>query len=391
MLIIFLVTFIGLMGFGIILPLFPFYAERLGASPEVITLTMAVFSLGQFIASPFWGRLSDSIGRKKVLIISLIGSSISYVMLAFAETLTMVIISRVLSGLMAGNISIAFAYVADITDEENRSAGLGKVSAALGLGFMTGPAIGGFLAGNDVENANYVLTALSGAAINVIALLGAIIFLKESLPDKDRKSMDGLFKIFKKETFKPGEKIIMLALSGLFFYSGMSLMEAIFPLWANQLFMYGPSHIGSVFFMLGLISVIIQGGLIGPFTKWLGEIKLVQTAAIFMMIGLSLIGSAISTVILWIGLFFYGCGAAMFNPSLSSLVSKSAKADEKGLFLGQYQSACAMGRILGPTFSGILFSQVSTSAPLYTGALLAIPVIALITNFALRRKNEGLE
>ena len=124
-------------------------------------------------------------------------------MLAFAETLTMVIISRVLSGLMAGNISIAFAYVADITDEENRSAGLGKVSAALGLGFMTGPAIGGFLAGNDVENANYVLTALSGAAINVIALVGAIIFLKESLPDQDRKSMDGLFKIFKKETFKP--------------------------------------------------------------------------------------------------------------------------------------------------------------------------------------------
>ena len=165
MLIIFLVTFIGLMGFGIILPLFPFYAERLGASPEVITLTMAVFSMGQFIASPFWGRLSDSIGRKKVLIISLIGSSISYVMLAFAETLTMVIISRILSGLMAGNISIAFAYVADITDEENRSAGLGKVSAALGLGFMTGPAIGGFLAGNDIENANYVLTALAGCLL----------------------------------------------------------------------------------------------------------------------------------------------------------------------------------------------------------------------------------
>ena len=250
MLIIFLVTFIGLMGFGIILPLFPFYAERLGASPEVITLTMAVFSMGQFIASPFWGRLSDSIGRKKVLIISLIGSSISYVMLAFAETLTMVIISRILSGLMAGNISIAFAYVADITDEENRSAGLGKVSAALGLGFMTGPAIGGFLAGNDIENANYVLTALAGAGINIIALIGAIFFLKESLPDDDRKSMQGLFKIFKKETFKPGQKIIIFALCGLFFYSGMSLMEAIFPLWANRLFNYGPSHIGSVFLCL---------------------------------------------------------------------------------------------------------------------------------------------
>ena len=391
MLIIFLVTFIGLMGFGIILPLFPFYAERLGASPEIITLTMAVFALGQFIASPFWGRLSDSIGRKKVLVISLIGSTISYVMLAFAETLTMVLLSRILSGLMAGNISIAFAYVADITDEKNRSAGLGKVSAALGLGFMTGPAIGGFLAGSDIENANYVLTALAGAGINLVAMIGAILFLKESLPDDQRKPIDGLFKIFKKETFKPGKSILALALSGLFFYSGMSLMEAIFPLWANDLFMYGPSHIGSVFFMLGLISVIIQGGLIGPLTKWLGEIRLIQTAAIFMMIGLSLIGSAFNLLILWLGLFFYGCGAAMFNPSLSSLVSKSAKPNEKGLFLGQYQSACALGRILGPTFSGVLFSQVSVSAPLFTGALMGIPVIVLITNFALRRQNEGIE
>ena len=187
MLVIFLVTFIGLMGFGIILPLFPFYAERLGASPEVITLTMAVFSLGQFIAAPFWGRLSDSVGRKKILIISLIGSSLSYVILAFADTLSLVIFSRVLAGLMAGNISIAFAYASDITDEENRSAGLGKVSAGLGLGFMTGPAIGGFLAGNDVENANYVLTALGGAGINLIAMLGALFFLKESLPVEQRK------------------------------------------------------------------------------------------------------------------------------------------------------------------------------------------------------------
>ena len=306
---------------------------------------------------PFWGRLSDSIGRKKVLIIRLIGSSISYVMLAFAETLTMVIISRVLSGLMAGNISIAFAYVADITDEENRSAGLGKVSAALGLGFMTGPAIGGFLAGNDVENANYVLTALSGAAINVIALIGAVIFLKESLQIKIENPWMIFLKFLRKRHSNLEIRSSCLPYRVIFLLRDV-LDGGIFPLWANQLFMYGPSHIGSVFFMLGLISVIIQGGLIGPLTKWIGEIKLVQTAAILMMIGLSLIGSAISTQTLWIGLFFYGCGAAMFNPSLSSLVSKSAKADEKGLFLGQYQSACAMGRIR-VTFSGILFSQVT--------------------------------
>ena len=193
-----------------ILPLFPFYAERLGASPEIITLTMAIFSLGQFFAAPFWGRLSDSIGRKKVLIISLFGSAMSYVLLAFADTLELVILSRVFSGLMAGNISIAFAYVTDITDEQNRSAGLGKVSAALGLGFMTGPAIGGLLAGSDVENANYVLTALAGAGINILAMIGAMIFLKESLEPSKRKSLEGLFKIFEAKAFYPEKMILPL-------------------------------------------------------------------------------------------------------------------------------------------------------------------------------------
>jgi len=175
MFIIFIVTFIGIMGFGIILPLLPFYAERLGAGPEIITLTMAVFSLGQFFAAPFWGRISDSIGRKKVIIISLFGAAMSYVLLAFADTLTLVILSRGIAGLMAGNISIAFAYVTDITEEKDRSAGLGKVSAALGLGFMAGPAIGGFLAGSDVDNANYVLTAMAGASLSVLALVVMLI------------------------------------------------------------------------------------------------------------------------------------------------------------------------------------------------------------------------
>ncbi len=309
MLIIFLITFIGLMGFGIVLPLFPFYAERLGASPEIITLTMSVFSLGQFFAAPFWGRISDSIGRKKVLIISLFGSGLSYVMLAYAETLTLVILSRVFAGLMAGNISIAFAYVSDITIEA--------------------------------------------------------------------------------DTFRPKNAILALVSCGLIFYCAMSLMEAIFPLWANKIFDYGPSHIGAVFFMLGSIAVIIQGGLIGRLTKIFGEKRLVQIAATSVMIGLTLIGSAVNPIMLWGGLFFYGSGAAMFNPSLSSMVSKSAKENERGQFLGQYQAACAMGRIIGPTFSGVLYSNFSPSTPLYAGVIIAIPVIFLIANFTLR-KPEGV-
>jgi len=385
MAVIFLVTFIGLMGFGFILPLFPFYAERMGASPEIITLTMAAFSLGQFVAAPYWGRLSDSTGRKPVLILTLLGSGLSYVILAYAPNLTVVILSRILSGLMAGNVSIAFAYVADITDDSNRSAGLGKVSAALGLGFMTGPAIGGLLAGKNVEDANYLLTALAAAGINFLAMLAAMIFLKESLGIKQRKPFEGFSKIIELKTFTPAKSILPLVFCGLIFYTAMSMMESIFPLWANKIFSYGPSHIGGVFFMLGSIGVIIQGGFIGKLTELLGEKKLVQLAALSLMTGLTVIGSASFEFSLWIGLFFFGCGAAIFNPSLSSLISKSADPSSRGQYLGHYQAACSMGRIVGPSVSGLLYSYFHTSTPFYSGAIIAIPVILLIATFTLRK------
>ena len=391
MTIIFLVTFIGLMGFGIILPLFPFYVERMGASPEIITLTMAAFSLGQFVAAPLWGRLSDSIGRKPVLILTLLGSGLSYVLLAYAPNLTVVILSRMLSGLMAGNVSIAFAYVTDITDDSNRAAGLGKVSAALGLGFMTGPAIGGLLAGNTVENANYLLTAWAAAGINFLAMVAAIVFLKESLDAKKRKPFEGFSKIVELATFTPAKSILPLVSCGLIFYTAMSLMESIFPLWANKIFSYGPSHIGGVFFMLGSLGVIIQGGLIGRLTNFFGEKKLVQLAALSLMAGLILIGSATYAFSLWIGLFFFGCGTAMFNPSLSSLISKSANPTARGLYLGHYQAACSMGRIVGPSFSGVLYSNFHPPTPFYTGAIIAIPVLILIANFSLRKMPKIIE
>jgi len=171
----------------------------------------------------------------------------------------------------------------------------------------------------------------------------------------------------------------------------MSLMESIFPLWANKIFSYGPSHIGGVFFMLGSLGVIIQGGLIGRLTNLFGEKKLVQLAAISLMAGLILIGSATFAFSLWIGLFFFGCGTAMFNPSLSSLISKSADPTARGLYLGHYQAACSMGRIVGPSFSGVLYSNFHPPTPFYTGAIIAIPVLILIANFSLRKMPKIIE
>ena len=262
-----------MVGFGIILPIFPFYAERVGASPTAITWTMAAFTIGQAVATPIWGRISDAFGRRLVLILTLLGAAISYVWLAFADELWAVIASRVFGGLMAGNIATAFAYVTDITTEAERPAGLGKVGAAMGLGFVFGPATGGLLAGAEVETANFVLPAIAAAVISLVAMVGTIIVLPESLPSADRKPLFGTQvheepKLSLAQANRSG--LIRLFAAALVFYTSMSLMESIFPLWAKDVYGMGPRDIGAVFFVLGMISILMQGGLIGPLTRLIG-------------------------------------------------------------------------------------------------------------------------
>lgn len=182
MFILFLIVFIDLVGFGIVIPLLPFYGEHFQADPFTVSLIMATYSLGQFIAAPFWGRLSDTIGRRPVLIISLFGAVLSYIWLGFATTLWMLFAARMVGGLMAGNISTAFAYIADITTIENRAKGMGMVGAAFGLGFIAGPAIGGILAGPDPLTADFQTPAFVAAAMSFVAFVLTFLRLKESLP-----------------------------------------------------------------------------------------------------------------------------------------------------------------------------------------------------------------
>jgi DHA1 family tetracycline resistance protein-like MFS transporter len=392
--ILFLIVFVGLVGFGIILPLFPFYAERFGASPEVITWTMSAFTLAQAAATPVWGRISDAYGRRMVLILTMFGSALAYVMLAYADTLWLVILSRVFGGLMAGNISAAFAYVTDITTEENRSAGLGKVGAATGLGFIFGPAIGGLLAGPDVATANYMAPALASAVVSIIAMFGAIAFLPESLDAAHRRPLFG-----RGSTDQAGAHGISLArhhraalmsllIAAMLFYTAMSQMESIFPLWANDLFQKGPRDIGLVFFVLGIVSATMQGGAIGPLTKRFGEKSVALAAGVMFAAGLALLAAARVEWQIWLGLVPFGIGVGLFNPTMSSMVSKTASAYERGAVMGQYQAASAMGRVFGPAMSGILYSKISVAAPYTLAAVIMIPVIVLVGRFRLRAVTE---
>ncbi|MEP1029729.1 MAG: MFS transporter, partial [Alphaproteobacteria bacterium] len=181
MLAIFLIVVVDLIGFGIIIPLLPFYGEHFQADPQTVGLLMATYSLAQFISAPLWGRLSDHAGRRPVLLLSLAGAAAAYVWLAFADALWMLFMARALGGLMAGNISAAFAYMADITTKENRAKGMGLIGAAFGIGFILGPAIGGILAGPDPLTADYRSPALAAAGLSLFALLLGIVRLPESL------------------------------------------------------------------------------------------------------------------------------------------------------------------------------------------------------------------
>jgi len=394
--VLFLIVFIDMVGFGIILPLFPFYAERFGASPEIITWTMAAFTLSQAAATPVWGRISDAFGRRRVLVLTMLGQAVAYVILAYADELWLVIVSRVFGGLMAGNIAAAFAYVTDITTEENRSAGLGKVGAAMGLGFIFGPAFGGLLAGAEVETANYVAPALASAVVCTIAMFGTFFFLPESLSAANRKPF------FKQAASAPQapalsmvpvhrDMLMKLLITALIFYTAMSLMESIFPLWGNDKFNMGPRNIGGVFFVLGSISAVMQGALIGPLSRRFGEKHVAIAAGLFFAAGLLGMAVSVADWQIWFGLVLFGIGVGLFNPTVSSMVSMTAAANERGAIMGRYQAASAMGRVIGPAFSGLIYSKIGLDAPFTIGAVIMLPVLILLGRVRIKAKKSGEE
>lgn len=381
MLILFLIVFVDLIGFGIMIPLLPFYVERVGADPVIITITLGLYSFFQFLAAPFWGWLSDKYGRKPVLAWTLSGFAISYLILGFADSLWMVVASRVFGGLMAGNISTAFAYVADITTPETRAKGMGMVGAAFGLGFICGPVIGGVLAGSDVETANFLLPALVAASLTTVALLGVIFFLPESLSPEIRNQIrdrpktsvgEKLKTVFRRRT------LTLLVLIGFAVTMAWALLEVTLALWANATLNFGPRDIGLLLAYVGVISVIIQGGMIGPLTKRFGERALIGAAACFLFGGYGVLAATHGWALLVVSMTLLAIGNALANPSLSSLVSKEADDTELGVTLGVYQGACSLARVAGPMYSGLVFVHLGPAVPFEIAALCMIPAFVMV-------------
>jgi len=379
--ILFLIVVIDLIGFGIIIPLLPFYAEFFQASPEVVGLMMATYSFTQFLAAPFWGRLSDRIGRRPVLLVSMAGAVGSYIWLGFAESLWMLFAARAVGGAMAGNISAAFAYVADITTQETRAKGMGLIGAAFGIGFISGPAIGGILAGSDPINADFQSPALAAAVLSAIALILAFVLLKESLSVEirqrialttPRKSLSMFRRAFKVPNLG---LLLTLTFLSTFVFAGL---ESTFAMWSRRQFGWGPEQNGYLFAFVGLLSALIQGGLIGRLTKKFGEAQLIIQGALALSIGIAMIPFSSNIVILIIAMSIAGYGFSVTSPALNSLISLQAGEEEMGEIMGVTRSASTMARFIGPAWAGLLFGSLGVDWPYFGGALIMLIVLALV-------------
>ena len=349
--VIFGTIFLDLIGFGIVIPVLPLYAERFQASPLVIGLLLGVYSLMQCIFAPILGRLSDRVGRRPVLLLSVIGTSLGFLLMGFANSLWLLFVARIIDGVTGGNLSTAQAYIADVTPPEQRSRGMGLIGAAFGLGFIFGPAIGGLL--SHVSLAAPFLFAAGLAAVNAVAIY---VFLPESLPPERRSQPHQrapLSAVVRQATQRP----LGIILAAYFFATvSFSLLTATYALFTERRFGYSAAQTGYIFAGQGLLGAVIQGGLLGWLVKTFGDKRLVITGTILLGLSLFVLPRSWTTPMLLLVTTGVAIGHSLVLAPLNGLASKSVGGTLQGRVLGLMQSAASFARIVGPVLGGWLLN-----------------------------------
>ncbi len=365
---IFLIVFIDLLGFGLILPLLPYYAETFGASDTVVGLLVASYAAAQLIGAPILGRFSDRFGRRPILLLSLVGTLIGFLLLGFANTLWILFVARILDGLTGGNISVAQAYISDVTDAKNRAKGLGMIGAAFGLGFIIGPASGGLL-----SQWGYAVPAFVAAGLVTINLLMVALWLPESLPLEKRETtankrpsmnFSALMEALKRPFTGP------LLTTRFFFGLAFSTFQTIFALYALRRFNLDATQTGFILTYVGVLAAIVQGVLVGRLSERFRDDVLIFSSVGIM--ALSLLGWALSpsVTVLLIVLAPTAFAGGILNTVLSSALTKAVEPQEIGGILGLSSSIESATRVIAPTLGGILLGRIGTWAPGVFGAIL---------------------
>jgi MFS transporter, DHA1 family, tetracycline resistance protein len=399
---VFLVVLVDLMGFGIVLPLMPFYASEFGATPVMIGLLYSIYSVAQLVFSPIWGGWSDRIGRRPIMLLSTLGAAVAYVLFGLAETFAMLFISRLLAGVMGGNISTAQAYIADVTSTEDRARGMGLIGAAFGLGFVMGPVLAAALiqpiipewlasAGYPVLSGwiaahSFALPAFFAAFLSLMSFLLVYFKLEETVVKGAANAStggkrDGVFtpaywkKLVATSSGSTAGYTLVMLMGAMFILSfGQSSLYSAFPLFCEAVLGMSASQVGIQFFWLGIVTAIVQGGLIRPLTKVFREETLFLAGNILMAAGLLLLGTASTTTQLTLYLALMAVGHSLNLPTVTSLISQKADPRRMGTTIGATQGLSGLGRAIGPTWGGLLFS-VHVSVPFWATGLIILTTV----------------
>src|ERR1700731_940109 len=388
-----LTVFIDMVGFGIVIPVLPLYAERFGASPVTTGMLLAVYSGMGFIFSPIIGALSDRLGRRSILLFSTIGQATGFFIMGVANSLLWLFVARIIDGIFGANVSATQAYVAAVTSPEDRSRAMGLLGAAFGVGFIFGPLIGGVLSQISLSAPFYFAASL--AAANAVLIF---FVLPESLPVKDNPRGNG-------ETFmtlfRQGLGAIILPLMAAYFFmmTGFSILTSFFAIFTEDRFDYSASANGYIFAGVGGIGVIVQGALIGPLLKNFTEKRIAITGVALMSCSMFALPLAQTTPMLLLVTAGIAVGNAFINPTINGLVSRSVNKYWQGRVLGLMQACASLGRFVGPLLGGWLlaFNPRRTpefgKAPFWISSALLIVSLVLTTMVSVRRadtREEGL-
>jgi MFS family permease len=370
------VVLVGMTGFGVFLPVFPFLALHVGATPAQATWAMGAYSLGQLIAAPLWGAFSDRVGRKPVLIAGLLGAMLSYLWLARAGSVLDVAGARLFAGLMAGNIGAAFAAAADLADDKTRARNMGLLGAAVGFAFIAGPFFGAMLAGDDPDAAGFARICYAAAGFALIAALGALFLFRETLARGAapvRAASQGFALMMRRPA------LARLAAVMLLMIAAQAMMETTFGLWADIRLDWGPRQVGWALAGLGLLGALLQGGGAGAASRILGERMTLALGLVIFAAGFGGLAAANQAPATIVALGAIAIGAGLSGPALQSLFAAQSAPNELGASMGLSQSASALGRVIGPAVAGFAFGGFGSSAPYLIGALVLLAALMAAT------------
>lgn len=360
------VLFVVMLGYGVVIPILPFYIESMGAGGTELGLLVASYAVMRLICGPIWGGLSDRVGRKPILIIGILGYAITMAWFGLATRLWMLFAARILSGILSSATApTSMAYISDSTPEKERGGGMGLLGAAGGVGTILGPAMGGFLAGKSLAIPFFIAAGLS-----VLSLLLAWVLLPESLPMESRQASQrdkGLLDVCVWiQTMRSPLGILFI----LTFIStcGLMIFANVFGLYALERFNFGPQEVGVMMMVLGLVSAIAQGGLAGPLTRRWGDEAVIKVGMLAVALGFSSMLLANDYFTIMLTTAFFGLATALQMPALTSLTSKRATVPQ-GIAMGLSNSFVSLGRIIGPLFGGVVF-DVNILLPYLGGSVI---------------------